>query len=508
VRSQAEINSLLSQLMTKCNGEFVEYWGYPGQCLSLGKRWLDTLRNGYVYGPQASPASPNGTGSGYYSNVPAQVMEFFNPEPYNPGASYPAGSMFVNTASEHIGILLDNQVGSATAKVYEQNADPDHSPAHQVQRSKSRIDGILVIRVAIPTPPPAPLYSVEPITAKLVRTNKSPTYKWGMNFTFDYMKDHPVSQRPQGDIFTAVAIVHHSDGYSYYKDDLNDPDGYNILDCDDYTPPAPVYVPPAAPVTVPKVTYYDLVTTVKYYGTAKGAQNDASPISTLDAGTYVLLASDGTARKLTKKNTDKETFWINDYDNKIAATPPDPLPAPEIPTLPTDAPPTDITLPTDSHTDAQPIAPAKPQYYWIRPDKLPTRLTSTNDVPKRIYDLEGKYPPQWFPKHRTEDYSMFAVVDDKEYWLPDRTRNKGWMYGVDLDFLPEEEPIPQTALDRNANGRYDIIDIFDTGLGNFIDFSNKYLDGIKKAVTTVAPKIGPTKQRINKAVDGFSKRKP
>jgi hypothetical protein len=503
VRSQAEINSLLSQLMTKCNGEFVEYWGYPGQCLSLGKRWLDTVRNGYVYGPQAAPASPNGTGSGYYSNVPAQVMEFFNPEPYNPGASYPAGSMFVNTATEHIGILLDNQVGSANAKVYEQNADPDHSPAHQAQRSKSRIDGILVIRVAIPTPPPAPLYSVEPITAKLVRTNKSPTYKWGMNFTFDYMKDHKISQRPQGDIFTAVAIVHHSDGYSYYKDDLNDPDGYNILDCDDYTPPPPPYVPPAAPVTVPKVTYYDLVTTVKYYGTAKGAQNDASPISTLDAGTYVLLASDGTARKLTKKNTDKETFWINDYDNKIAAAPPEPLPAPEIPTLPTDAPPTDITLPTDSHTDAQPVK----RYFYISPDHQPQTLRYTGSTVIEATELDGRHGPLELNPNWIGGCTYFAMVDGQPFYIADKLLNtpEQWHFGIDKNVLT---PYKQKPFDLNHDEQVNAEDI-----KTFWDYIETPLRRGYNVIQDVIPvvKSSQASERLTQlkkgVIDGIVKRK-
>lgn len=95
----------------------------------------------------------------------------------------------------------------------------------------------------------APPYWVEGITPKQIITNKQPTTKWGMNYNnFTAMAANPIAKVAQGTIMTVVAVVHHAIGYTYYRTDANDPDGWNTLDCDDYTPPAA----PAAPA-VPEV---------------------------------------------------------------------------------------------------------------------------------------------------------------------------------------------------------------------------------------------------------------
>jgi hypothetical protein len=105
-----------------------------------------------------APASTNGYGDGYWKDAPATGREFFDPQPYDPNATYPLGSLFVNTRSHHIGTLKDNQPGHPTAS--SMNRTPTlTAPAHEAQRDKSRIDGILVLRVA-PAAPPAPLWSI------------------------------------------------------------------------------------------------------------------------------------------------------------------------------------------------------------------------------------------------------------------------------------------------------------------------------------------------------------
>jgi hypothetical protein len=97
----------------------------------------------------------------------------------------------------------------------------------------------------------APPYWVENITPKQIITSKQPTTKWGMNYNnFTAMNANPIATVAQGTIMTVVAIVHHAIGYTYYKTDVNDPDGWNTLDCPDYTAPAPAPAPapePAAP---------------------------------------------------------------------------------------------------------------------------------------------------------------------------------------------------------------------------------------------------------------------
>jgi hypothetical protein len=153
--TQAQIDSLLQQFMHRYNGQKPDYWGYPGECLSLNKRWVDILVNGRLDGPMQAPASNNGYGTGYWVSPPALINQLFVKQNYDPNASYPAGSMFTYMSSGHIGIMMNNQPGSGTALVYQQNADPDGSPAHLAQRAKSRINGILVLKVDAPAPPPS-----------------------------------------------------------------------------------------------------------------------------------------------------------------------------------------------------------------------------------------------------------------------------------------------------------------------------------------------------------------
>lgn len=96
-------------------------------------------------------------------------------------------------------------------------------------------------------------YWTEDITPKQVITNKQPTTKWGMNYgNFQAMNDNPIARVDAGTVMTVVQIVHHAIGYNYYRTDVNDPDGWNVLDCDDYVapvapPPPPAPVEPAKP---------------------------------------------------------------------------------------------------------------------------------------------------------------------------------------------------------------------------------------------------------------------
>jgi len=70
-----------------------------------------------------------------------------------------------------------------------------------------------------------------------------------MNYDFDYMAEHPVEVHNQGEIWVVTNKVHHADGYDYYRRD-GQVDGFNVLDCDDYTPPAPVPAPEPQPPVV------------------------------------------------------------------------------------------------------------------------------------------------------------------------------------------------------------------------------------------------------------------
>lgn len=149
--TQNQADALLDAFMRDYAGKRVSYYGYAGECLSLAKLWVDTIKNGRVGGKKHAPASGNGKGSGYYTNFNSLSLlkELFIKEPFVARRKYPRGSLVVYTKTSHIAIFLEGGVSSAT--LFEQNADPDGSPAGTHQRANSRIDGVLVLRTAAPT---------------------------------------------------------------------------------------------------------------------------------------------------------------------------------------------------------------------------------------------------------------------------------------------------------------------------------------------------------------------
>lgn len=138
--TQTQINQAVDSCVTKYQGQQVAFLGYPGQCLSLVKQYI---KDTYDIAP---PASGNGEGSGYYTDLPAPLQEYFTKENWVSGQAYPKGSLVVNVATDHIALLVAS--GPVDATVFEQNADPDGSPAHEAQRANSRLDGVLVPIVA------------------------------------------------------------------------------------------------------------------------------------------------------------------------------------------------------------------------------------------------------------------------------------------------------------------------------------------------------------------------
>lgn len=195
--------------------------------------------------------------------------------------------------------------------------------SHYGNPTKIIYSAMRFVRVAAPTPAAAPAalpYTVEEINPKQVKTNKSPTTKWGMNYgTFTAMVANPITTVPVDTIMTVVALVHHNDGYQYYRTDLNDPDGWNILDCDDYTPPAaPPYTPPAAPIDVKAAETYKLNVTVMYFDTAEDAINRKKAVGTLGENLYFVIAKQDKAYNLSDDNTKDKSQWVNILDNVIA----------------------------------------------------------------------------------------------------------------------------------------------------------------------------------------------
>lgn len=379
--------------------------------------------------------------------------------------------------------------------------------------------------------PPAPSFSlaVQPMVPEHTATRyqvRLGANKWNLDLAdFNTIANSPVgtaSADPSNPTYvwiTDYLIRTDLPQYIYYLEDGNLHQGWNR---DDLTiAPLPIVV--ATPtviktpsVVVPKAEKYTVLTKLMAFSTALDAMNKANYSGTdVQPGEYFVWSRDSNAINLTTDNVQNQSLWINSNDNVLPTVMAAAVlqPTAPVPTLPVDPPPVH-TEPIDPPTpapiaDIKPQAP-KPQYHWIRDDKLPTKLISTNSVPVPMKDLEGKWEAKYgkrlLPAHQTAEYSMYTVIGKTEFWIPDEWRNAGYLYGVDTAFLPDEEPIKPTTLDRNGNGRYDIIDIFDNGIQGFTDWGDKYFKGLKEAVTTVAPKIAPAKQRLNRTIEGITKK--
>ena len=522
MRTQAEINALLDQLMATYDGQRPDYWGYAGECLSYNKRWIDTLRNGYVGGPMSAPPAPNGYGSSYWISPPGAVSELFSKEAYDPNRQYPRGSMFTWSGSGHIGILLDNQPGAPTALVSHQNADPDGSPVHTSQRSKARIDGILIIRVAAPAPvapaAPQPPYTVIETYpgGKLIRLNK-PANLWGMNYReFEYMASHPVEAHAAGEVWTVTNKVAHVNGHHYYRRE-GQVDGFNVADCDDYTPP-----PPAPPRPIPQLYNYTVITRVMRFTSATDALHHQNVSGDIEAGEYIVISKQDNAYNLSDDNMKDRGWWVNTADNVIAPIPDlTPVPQQDTDIVHPEVEPVDMGIPTIP-ADAPKIVTRS-----LRPDGAVVLYRATNMHPVEIRDYQsGQATITMQPYNyssatgKNELVPLVAtfVVDGSEYGLTQKVKKLGFLYGVPMDICELYVPVPATEpteaivlptrthlspLDHNADGKVDLRDFTD-GIGDFIDFTGKWF---KDVSTTIIPKATVSKQRIGKAIDGFTARK-
>jgi hypothetical protein len=99
-------------------------------------------------------------------------------------------------------------------------------------------------------------FTVENITPKQIRI-KVDTHKWNLgDTTWSSFRTNPVESVSAGQIETVVAMAHHKLGGDYYMTNASEAAGFNVVDCEDYTPPAPapavteVPAPVAAPAVV------------------------------------------------------------------------------------------------------------------------------------------------------------------------------------------------------------------------------------------------------------------
>lgn len=280
----------------------------------------------------------------------------------------------------HIGICDSQDTNSV--RVLEQNGQGGGNgvglDAIGIHRSipKSRIAGVL-------RPKPvntAPLWTVETIASKQVKI-KPGMYKWNLGHAnFTDVANNPIVKFDDGIVITANGILHHREipQYNYYVEDVNTPHGFNVLDCDFYTPPVP-YTPPAAPIPIPEVKRQNIEWGVPVYATAMDAKMKQNPLADkLAPGNYIVLKSDDKAYNLTADNR-RDGQWVN-IDEDKPPVPVTPVIPPKIVTTIQEA---SKNIPLDSDKWKASIASfnidRSPEYFW-----------ATNASQIVIKDLEGK----------------------------------------------------------------------------------------------------------------------
>jgi hypothetical protein len=377
---QTDWNNVVNGIVNQYTGHQVAYHGtYLGQCTVPVAYYVESL-----IGSRA-PSMFGDRADGWGVDFPAVFSPFFTHEAYQPGKAYPKGTILMWN-SPHIAIVLGSDGGN-TVEVFEQNADPDGAPCKSISRMVNNQYHVctyaLVPVIEIPSPapvlPPPPPYTVEQIDPKQVKTNKSPTYKWGMNYdNLSAMENNPVSTVSEGTIMTVVAIVHHNTGGQYYKTSLADPDGFNIVDCDNYTPdppppapePAP-YVPPTAALPVPTTEQkYLVVKTILYFRAATKAASHQDAVGTVKPGSYYIFKTDPSGMQNITKTKGAPGFWINPEDNVPDVPPP----------LPVAATPAQVADNTWKST-----------YSSFSDDRTPLKYTFVKNY--TITDLGGQRPP-------------------------------------------------------------------------------------------------------------------
>lgn len=490
--TQDDINNIVNGIVnTYTNQRIAYHGGYPGECTSPVKYYVENVTG------QQAPYMANDRADGWGTDFPAELAPFFYHEAYQPGKAYPKGTVLMWN-SPHIAIVVyDN--GSNTIEVFEQNADPDGSPCKTASRTVNNayhsctyaMIPIVVNPQPTPPPPPAPKYTVIETypQGKQIQLNKD-TSLWGMNYEFAYMVDHPVETgHKAGEIWTVTNKVHHEDGYDYYRRD-GQVDGFNVADCDDYTPPAPPYVPPSAPVQVPGVTYYTIQPDViKYYDTAADAKNDTNAKGVKAKGQYIELTRDGIAIKLVKSNSEVAgDFWINDFDNKPAEV------VAAAPTLPVDPP-----KPVQETVDVTPAPTAeKLSYGWIREDRQPVWFHTLNVSQQVIKDLEhpDTVTPAGLPANKNVRFSMWTKKGSVVYFIPTLSIQNGYRHGVpetllhgigpDLPHLSPVQTVEEDAktwmdfIETEAKRTYTMIrDISPAKLSQATVKTKQFIDGFK-----------------------------
>lgn len=279
-------------------------------------------------------------------------------------------------------------------------------------------------------------YTVELIDPKQVMLNKD-AHLLGMNYdNYTAMFAHPIETTARGSIRTVIAICHHQLGSNYYMTDPNSGAGYELGDCDNYTPPAPVYVPPAGAVNAGSPAYAPIVKDIPGYMTATNAANHTNPVSTLRAGSDYFLFTSKYGMDNVTLISGQPGAWINPADNVIE---------PYIPLTPVVVTPSPISeLPTP------PIPPKVSPRIEVDPNAWkttnaplilgwkPVPYRATNPRAITIRDLDGRQGDRTLEPYCDNEIIHLVSTFEKDgirYGRTDKVATQGWWYGIPMEIL-------------------------------------------------------------------------
>lgn len=363
----------------------------------------------------------------------------------------------------HIGIATGG-LNATTVEVLEQNGNGtgtgqggDAVRTRWIDRS--RVAGILRPK---PQAPPAPTQRWKVIEnydgGKQVKLNKQPTHLWGMNFEYNHMVANPVEIHNAGEIWTVRNKVYHESGGFYYRRD-GQVDGFNVVDCDDYTPepPAPIVKQwPAAPVTASSTEQYEVIKLIDGWETSNRATNRLGlPKLPVGAGMYYVFNkrySDNDPNLLLAVNVTNKLgqpgAWIRVADNV-----PDPIPEPPKPEpIPVKIPAPISEWPNGnprSEPAIPPVPTPTPEPVEVKPEPKEVKRPDWRSTYNSFRNEFGEVKPRKYVA-----YSDYTVKDLATQGKDVLLRNNDFIY-IAGTFIGEDDNLygrPQDAVIDQKTG--------------------------------------------------------
>lgn len=485
--TQAALDTALNNLVNTYTGKRVGMTNgsYVGECTSIIERLFRSLGI-------PVPSMVNNRADGWGVSFPAQLAPYFSHEHFQPGRTYPRGTILMWN-SPHIAVVLSHN-GSNTVTVFQQNADPDGAPCKTSNRELNNnwhtCTFALIPTIQVAPPPPVIPYRLEPITPKVIQL-KTNTYRWNVTIPdLPTILNRPVSSANAGEVIEVNQLCHHHNGLTYYIPADGNLSGYDTNDCEDYVPkiePPKSSLTDFIPTTSKKVEEYTLVTTLFLYSKYEDAVIDVNAKGTIPLSganlpkKYIVWEWKGDYVNLTDDNMINRNWWVNTRKNKVEVKPPEP-PKPE----PQPEPVVEVVV------DTPPPVPVDNSWkacYPLFDDDEVTTLTSLNSMPVRIKSLDGKLPEYiMLPPHKQLDIVSWFEKGGVRYYRDTVINDAKRFYSLPAALFPDPYNLPKQ--DVNGDG--------DVNISDFIDYGGKMF---KSGVAVIAQAY--KSPQVQKFVDGI-----